>query len=169
MDLWASKVWLVWQVSVLDTIYCFYVIFQWISNTENFTYKLSIWFTFWWMSRSIGHRTRFYQGPRCSSKTLPAKTCSCRRAMLARLLQSNILSPYSYICLSNNSTCNITPARTHDQTLGFLLPLAAAGLKIQVSLCNMSADFQSAVKVIIFFRSLLRLCSAWWRRVGGWQ
>ena len=106
---------------------------------------------------------------RCSSKTLPAKTCSCRRAMLARLLQSNILSPYSYICLSNNSTCNITPARTHDQTLGFLLPLAAAGLKIQVSLCNMSADFQSAVKVIIFFRSLLRLCSAWWRRVGGWQ
>ena len=109
---------------------------------------------------------------RCSSRIRPAKTFSCRSVMWARSLQSNIWMPFPF-------ARNMTSARTHDKSLGFLLPLAAAGLKIQVKVCNETINFNSCKMLGVdgtfklfhirgfFFRSLLKLSSVWWKLACG--
>ena len=109
-DRWASQVWSTSQV-------CFCIVF----TIQDFNICLS---------RAAWHRKRpdqhFFQES-CSRKCLFADTqCCC---------------DFNWVCftmlLLKLCDCMLISFRTHDETLGFLLPLIAAGFKVQVSLCGL--------------------------------
>ena len=73
------------------------------------------------------------------------------------------------ILKSSVTAGNSWSGRTHDQTLGFLLPLAAIGFKIQVCLCNITlsertvfhwASISGKLKSQVFVKTLQCLVEA---------
>ena len=124
-------------------------------------------FTVFWLVRSAG----YWQGEdQCVlQKSIPPERVppdpQCERD--CDWVIYNLLY-FLKILKSSVTVDNSWSGRTHDQTLGFLLPLAATGFKVQVCLCNITYTLLewTVFQWASIFRSLWRRCSAWLRPAG---
>ena len=105
---------------------------SWCNSFQNRSLKI---FIVLWLARSAGYRPGEDQ---CLlQKSIPHKRVSAD-AQCEGDCDGVIFSLLYFLKIPKSSFTvgNSWSGRTHDQTLGFLLPLAAIGFKIQVCICN---------------------------------